>query len=310
MKQEFLQSLGAARQYLELGLVPLPSRMDLKAPTIEYARYRKETPDSWIYQEGVWQTTNIQLMTGVNTPGSLKILVVDLDGELAKKQWRAQCDAHGYNPGRSHAWFVRSASGGVHCYYRIQPSILSCPTRRLWGLWDTWGGDNRKGDWVKHSEVRILGDHSLVVAPPSRHVRLSEPYKWVGWHHPGFIPIPEDAPNWLMEMPGLSNMQQPDIKIKETNWQRIESGNWPDNLSHSQKLNLVASWGLKLHGRTSREGVYCYRIDSNEDHPSAIFNTDSGVYHDFVNGESLSLAALAVRLGVFKTRGDAIKATK
>ncbi len=64
--EDYRRALDAARLFVSVGLVPLPSRMGRKQPMLDsYKEYRTKQVERSVYSEETWRTTNIQLMTGV-----------------------------------------------------------------------------------------------------------------------------------------------------------------------------------------------------------------------------------------------------
>ena len=184
--------------YRKLGLCPLPSRMDIKGPMLTtYAEHYGESPVPESVYAG-WRTSNVQVLTGVKTPTPAKILVVDCDGPEALPIWEAMCSRHSFTPDA--CWVSRTGSGGYHYYFSLPATMESCPGGLIWGIWDTWGDDGR-GKWQKHKEVRILADNALVVAPPSIHVDTGERYCFDSRANPNRVRLPVEAPAWLLAMP-------------------------------------------------------------------------------------------------------------
>ena len=314
MQHEFRHALSAAKFFRSIGLVPLPSRMDRKSPTLaSYREYQSDEVPDCIYSQDQWRTTNIQLMTGALTSGATKIIVIDLDGQESVDAWKRMCSTKEYKP--DGLWIARTGSGGMHLYYRLQIELGSCDSRLLWGLYDPHGGQAGTGGWAKHKEVRLLGDGSLVVAPPSRHVRTGNEYRWVGKWSPAVYALPAYAPQWLLDMPGLELPIQP-----EPSRPKVYARDAPrrgesrrdavlQSLSAEDKLRLAVSWGLRVgRGCSSRNTwVSCQAIDREDATPSAGFCPATGVYHDFGGSRlKLSLFDLAVSLGAHRDWMDAM----
>jgi hypothetical protein len=81
--------------------------------------------------------------------------------------------------------------GGTHIYYRLPIHLAFLPGRLIWSPDSTAG----------HHEVRLLGDRSLVVVPPSRHVKTGREYVWHARHSPDVVELPAEAPTWLLGLP-------------------------------------------------------------------------------------------------------------
>ncbi len=273
--------------YRELGLCPLPSRMDRKGPMLAtYADHYQGTP----VPESAYRvrTTNVQILCGVKTPTPAKILVVDLDGPEARDVWGRMCEHHGNAAARN--WVSRTGSGGYHLYYSVPPGVDEVPSGMLWGEWDTWGDDG-KGKWAKHKEIRILGDNSLVVAPPSIHVEAKRPYEFQGLNGPRHVWLPDPAPRWLLEMPRL---QRPRFEVEAPKPVYIprqpRTGKFYDRdevlaAVGANKLAIAKEWGLvtKTDIPNLKGWVNCYvprREDPRHSQPSGSFHFRDGVLQD------------------------------
>lgn len=314
MQHEFRHALSSAKFFRSIGLVPLPSRMDEKRPTLcEFKCYQHDPVPVGLYQPDQWQTTNLQLMTGALTSGPTKIIVVDLDGPEAVGAWKRLCARKGYT--HKGIWISRTGGGGIHLYYRLPVGTASCESRLLWGLYDPRGGQSGSGGWVNHKEIRLLGDTSLVVAPPSKHVKTGKDYQWIGKWSPAVFALPVEAPEWLLSEPGL---ETPTTAIKPsksaTSGYRPHSGESSRDtvlrsMTPDRKLALAISWGLRVRGGAhSRQAwVSCHALDREDETPSAGFCPSTGVYHDFGGSQlKLSLFDLSVALGAHRTWLDAM----
>jgi hypothetical protein len=320
MQHEYARALSAARFFRKIGLVPLPSRMDRKQPTFsEFKQFRSEPVPKVVYSEDEWKTTNLQIMTGAQTGGATKVVVIDLDGEMAPEAWKRICKAHDHKP--QGIWIAETGSGGKHLYYRLPPELERCQTRLLWGLYDPLGGPKGEGGWMKHMAIQLLGDGVLAVAPPSRHVSTGKEYRWIGKWSPAVFPLPAEAPRWLIDMPGLS------LPIKKTvaHGESVRrdnpvprrmhpDGKGPDRdaviaaIPPTEKLRLAQEWGLRLARNSDGRGgwVECHAIGRDDKTPSAGFDPKTGVYHDFGSATKLSFFDLAVSLGAYRSWLDAL----
>ena len=290
--------------YRQLGLCPLPSRMDVKGPMLStYADHYQGTP----VPESAYRvrTTNVQLITGVTSPTPTKIMVVDLDGPEARETWNRICDHHGNTA--SDIWISKTGSGGFHLYYSVPDDVASVPSGLLWGVWDTWG-DNGKGKWAKHKEIRILGDNALVIAPPSIHVKEKKPYEFQGLNSPKHIWLPAPAPKWLLEMARLlaprfdADTPKPAYIPKPID----RSGLYYDRDEVLQavgqnKLAVAKEWGLitKYDRPNPRGYVNCYvplREDPRHSQPSGSFHFYDGTLQDRKDLSTISFFDLGVLL--------------
>ena len=203
MRPEFRQALACAHYFRSKGLTVFPSRMDQKAPMLPGYKFTHyfggdcnpvTVPDE-LFEPDQWATTNLQIVTGTQHAGTLKVCIIDLDGEEAQETWGRMCAHHEYQP--EGVWVVESGSGnGKHLYYRLPDDATECRSGILWGIWDTWGRQG-KGDWQKHKEIRLFGDRTQIIAPPSIHVETGQPYQFVPGGSPRDVGLPALVPGWL-----------------------------------------------------------------------------------------------------------------
>lgn len=292
--------------FRKIGLVPLPSRTDRKGPAMKnYGCYWDQDVPESVFSE--WTYTNVQLITGAKSTGSTKIIVVDCDGPEAASVWKRMCAKTGHDP--REGWVSKTGSGsGWHTYYRLPGGVGECPSRRLWGIYDTFG-ENGKGDWQKHKEVRLLGDRSLVIAPPSVHVDSGKPYRFI----PGFGPadkrLPGIAPKWLIESPSVLPPRSVAEELKSAHV--IKRSIRPSDALMNrdavldaipERIALVKSWGLSCVSLEPNEAGWhsCKAIGREDKTPSGRISINGcyedrrepGVYH--------SLFDVGVLLGQFQ----------
>jgi hypothetical protein len=299
----------AARFYRSFGLCPIPSRSDVKGPALrsgELARFRdgEPIPELWT-EDAHWFGDNIQLVCGT----AWRLAVIDLDGYLAEIVWRRWVR----DRGAPRTWTVRTGGGGVHLYYTLPPGLPACPSRRIWGLWDA----TAKG-WTKHQFVEVLGDRSLAIAPPSRHVDTGTEYRFlVG---PGEIPRPAPIPIWLLDMPKITRHQTEHHmrgaprdggrrhKMSNQSLKRHDCREVLARLSEGAKLELAVGWGLRLASESPNAAGWhsCHAVGREDRHPSASFHPESGYY--WTCDEKLSLFDLAVALGAYDSWQEACDA--
>lgn len=279
--------------YYEIGWNVLPSRADRKGPVIDdYAHYRDgdRFPRDWYYSD--WWG-NIQLCCGV----PWKLLVVDVDGPRALQQW---CRWHVLGREWPETWTVRTR-GGRHYYYRIPEDVATCPTRKIWI-------ETRDRRIVKHSEIQILADKALVIAPPSRHVEKPHPvYAWMHGRQPGDLPL-ATAPLWLVnckawnppQIPRKVPRRRPVTRLAEQQYDSLEQ------IPPAEKIALARSWGLRLarDEPNSRGWISCHAIDREDTHPSASLHLESGVFWQ-AGKRAISFPALAVELGAARDMHEA-----
>jgi hypothetical protein len=292
----------AARYYRSIGLSPLPSRSDRKRPDlVEFSHLKTECPPSSMFTG--WSSPNIQLMLGYAAYGKTKIIVVDCDGEEAVSVWKEIMFVNG---GIGDTWTVKTGGGGLHTYFKVNEPVKS---GMLWGQWDTW----RKA-WVKHKEVRVLGDGSLSVAPPSVHVDTGIRYRFEGQTPASGAPIAE-APRWLIDMPRLATPRLVPDQAEDKTRTKWHSSDKCRLMDHGDVLGAIKdkaavarSWGLRVTSKTPNpNGWYsCRAIGRDDSNPSASFHGDAGIYVDMKTMESIGFFELGVRLGEFQFWADAV----
>jgi hypothetical protein len=316
-RRDIERALRCARRYRDLGYNPLPSKRDDKRPDLDSfcEFWREPIPDS-VFDE--WRAPNIQLMCGAQP---WRLMVVDCDGDGSERVWAAMRIHHGHID--EPTWKVETGGGGIHTYYRLPPRLDACPSRRLWGLWDTWAatdtakpGSPPKGNWLRHREVRILGDGALVVAPPSIHVETGRRYRFLPGHGPNDVERPALAPDWLIEFPAAIPPQTETPMIAPPATAPRKAPGRPLGTFYRREEVLAAikdkaavarRWGLRIVARKENpNGWYaCKAIDRPDDNPSASFHGRDGVYWESRDGVRLSLFDLAVALNAYETWQDA-----
>lgn len=312
MNVEFARAKKCVDHYRRLGLCPLPSRMDIKGPWLTtFAEHYQGVPvPEHVYDDKTWRTTNIQILTGTTSPTPTKVIVVDLDGPEAIDAWGKITAAHGYVPNKG--WVGLTGGGGQHRYFLLSPGMPECPSGIIWGLYDTWGEDG-KGKWARHKEIRILADNNLVIAPPSIHV--DPPYKRYEFAppDPNSYRLPEPAPDWLLGMtrlmaprftePKKVDPPKPYVRTSDRWYTREEV----IEALADQKLNIATNeWGLvtKQEIPNLNGWVSCFvpgREDPRYSRPSGSFHYLDGTFQDRKDLTSISFFDLGVMLGKFAT---------
>jgi hypothetical protein len=296
-----------ARFLRSLGYNALPSRMNIKGPMLAtYADYWDRPLPDGVYD--AWNTSNVQVMTGARW----KLAVVDCDGDEAHQVWRRMRNHHG-QVGPTPTWVVRTGGGGWHYYFTLPDDLPACPTRRLWGVWDTWAGPKHAGDWLKHREVRLLGDRALAIAPPSTHVETGATYEFLKGRGPDDFPRPAPAPAWLLNMPAIvtprtvEDVPTPPLELMPLGSPRRPAGAFPGRddvlAAVADKIALARSWGLRIasRGPNPKGWLKCHAIDRPDAHPSCSIHHESGVYVDLRDSVVLPFFDLAVALGRYPT---------
>jgi hypothetical protein len=274
--------------------------MDVKGPMLpNFAHYyRGEPVPESVYE--AWATSNIQIITGNTHHGPTKLLVVDLDGEESKAKFKRICTHNDYKI--KSPWICRTGSGGIHLYYLLPSDAEKCPSGMIWGLWDTFGDDG-KGRWEKHQEIRVLADNALVIAPPSIHVDTGERYAFLPLCGPNEIAVPEEAPGWLLAMPRLSS---PRTQAERPKAPRMEHQTYSGAFHRREevlaaipdKVAIAREWGLDFAASHPNESgwVSCYAVGREERNPSGSFHADGGIYQDRMDMSTCSLFDLGVLL--------------
>jgi Bifunctional DNA primase/polymerase, N-terminal len=297
------RALECATYLRTLGLTPLPSHTHDKLPAGgKYTHYYDgaAVPES-VYDE--WSKPNIQVITGVSHLGPTKIVVVDLDGDEAPDIWKKLCFHNRYEP--SSTWMTRTGSGGTHLWYRLPPGVTECKSGIIWGVYDTWGEEGN-GGWMKHKEIRILGDRALVVCPPSVHVKTGERYRFMPGCSPREHRLPEVAPAWLLAMPRLVSPRFQDAKPRHV----IRP---PERLSGRHymrqevldaipdKVALLKAWGLKFDRETPNASGWAscfvpWRETPENSRPSGTMHCLDGTFQDRKDNTSMSFFDVAAIL--------------
>lgn len=302
-------TLCCARYFRRLGLCPIPSRMDKKAPILKLRSLYDGWPVSeYVYTKSYWRTTNMQVLTGTTTPTETKIVVVDIDGNESWTQWKKLCAEH-HSEKISKTWFAQS-NRGWHIYYCLPKGVEECPSGILWGIWDTTMNSGR-GGWQSNCEIRLLADRSLVTSPPSYHVSSGAKYTFLDGLSPKEHLLPIMAPEWLLAMPRLKPpvfhqenskpLYQPKLnELPDDQYSRGEVLN-----AVADKLKEVVKWGVVFPTYHNRgEWLSCFvpdREDPKRSSPSGSFNLESGCLYDFATGLTKTFFDIGVATGRFAT---------
>jgi len=275
--------------FRERGFNPLPSRPDAKRPMIRFAGFWATPYPAAEFER--FETTNIQLVLG--RPWGL--IAVDLDGPEARQRWATM----GRVP---RTWVTHSGGDGLHLWFTV-PKQGPYITKRV-----VWRGEG------KHSLIEILGDKSLLMAPPSIHPTTGERYRFLSRaESPAGLPMPAPAPAWILALPGeriapalaplpaASQRTAPRLTRHETGGGRAGRTYRRDEVLAAipDVPALVQSWGVRLTGRPNANGWWpCHAIDREDRNPSAAIHVRSGYYSDLGSGRRLSLLDLGVHLGI------------
>lgn len=271
------------------GWNPLPSRADRKRPELgSYAEYWDTPIERTILAN--WTAPNVQLMCG----SRWRLGVIDLDGELAVSAWQS-LTLHRDNP---RTWMVKTGSGNWHLYYALPDGLDEFPSRLVWD-----GGE-------KHQRIDLLGDRSLVIAPPSLHIETGRPYQFaIG---PSDMPEPAQMPEWAVSLSDCRSVPEPAPMpvAAATSHDDAATGHFSRRAvldAISDKVALVRSWGLRILGRRPdhRGWWRCRAIGRADRCPSAGFHGRSGYYSEPPN-RRMSIFDLAVYYHRYGSLSDAI----
>jgi hypothetical protein len=272
------------RAYRAMGYNPLPSSSYKKQPKVAFRRvcgWDQIGPDSWLDIP----TVNIQVMTGV----PWRLAAIDLDGPTAVALWESWTLYRPVPP----TWRVASdPAKGMHVWFTLPDSVESCPKRFLWRL-----------EGEKHAAIEVIGDRSLITAPPSRHVRTGRRYRFLPGSSPRSVPRPAEMPGWLVEKcsaPAVElfprapvTLPAPAAGCRARYLSRDVLAAIPD------KGAVAKSFDLRIVGDgPNHDGWLECRAIGRDDHtPSASFNIRSGFYIDHRDGVKLGLFEVAVATG-------------
>lgn len=262
--------------YRERGYNPLPSSCEAKKPLCTYAEYWEHQTPSDLFDR--FPTTNIQIMTGARW----RLLVVDIDdaqGDILSRWHRmSRCDS------LPSTWITCSGGNGLHIWYST-PTNLSLPISKCVIHQGTG----------KHQAIEILFNRKLLMVPPSIHPVTKRPYRFLTGHGPEEIDWPTPLPNWLRH------------KLEHEVIRHCASLGTPRAI-YEGVVQLARSWGVRFTGKHRNDWWECHAIDREDVKPSAAMHQKAGVYVDSGNGTKMGLAALAIRLGIYRTYQEALDA--
>lgn len=166
-----MMAFDLRNKYVDRGfnLVPLRSRDKIPA-VAELSEYfgrmsRHDELENWF---GSGKDYNVGIITGSIS----NLIVIDIDGDEAKRTFQAVAAALSSNLQEAikSTMSVRTGGGGAHLYFKTDKPI------------------NHKKLWVGegHNEVAIKGEGGYVVAPPSIHPS-GKPYELVNDVYPVFL---------------------------------------------------------------------------------------------------------------------------
>ncbi len=277
--------------YRMRGFQPLPSSPDKKKPLCRFAHWwESKAPDDLFKR---FPTSQIQVMTGIYW----RLLIIDLDGEDAKKRW----DRMGRTP---RTWITHREGGNSHHIWFKIPQWVSGPLPTGF----VWRG---KED---HSGIERLCDHALVTVPPSRYVKDNRlRYRFLDHAHSPFgLGIPANAPRWVLDLEILRLRPvaiEDQIVSNPVSWNHSRRVATPASIRMDRdevirSINPIAiarEWGIRFDGKPTQKGwVPCKAFNREDKIPSAAIHRATGVYVDRGSGLTLSFFDLAVSIAGFK----------
>lgn len=269
---------GWAELYAARGIPVLPSRTDKKAPCCKFRHYADdgEFPPLSLFDEH--RTPNLQAVLG----SGYGVIVVDLDGPEAPAVWESWGQ-------HQRTWTTHSGGDGLHLWFRVPDWRRERPVRPA----VLWKG---RGD---HSQIDLLGDGKLAMAPPSLHPGTGRRYRFLAGLSPMDVPVPAFAPAWLFKRRAVG---QPDRKPRP-------GPGWLAAIPN--KVERARGWGVEFTGRRGPSGWWeCRAVGRRDRKPSAAVHEESGYYVDLGSGERMSFVQLAVALGAFASEEEALDALR
>jgi hypothetical protein len=292
----------AATFYQTMGWNPLPSDPALGHPPYTYTSLRDSGAPDRIWDH--FPLPCVQVPTGRRWG----LVVIDLDGEVARDAWQAWTLHRPIDP----TWTVESPRGGLHLWFEVPRAGAPIPWRFLWRLPDP----SRKDGWAKHEGIELLGDGRLAMAPPSYRIgpggRRRE-YSFTTGRGPSDIGRPAPLPDWIFLLPDVKLPRRfHDLKPR----MRFKAPGGPvaGRLDHRavfraipDKIAVAQAWGVRFATTEKNPAGWCrcHAIDRPDRHPSASFNPETGAYSE-PGRTYLRFFELAAALGVYPTWQDAV----
>jgi hypothetical protein len=285
----------AATFYQSFGWNPLPSDPALGHPPYTYTALRDSGAPDRIWDH--FPLPCVQVPTGRRWG----LVVIDLDGEVARDAWQAWTLHRPIDP----TWTVESPRGGLHLWFEVPRDGAPIPWRFLWRLPDP----SRKDGWAKHEGIELLGDGRLAMAPPSYRIgpggRRRE-YSFTTGRGPSDIGRPAPLPDWIFLLPDVKLPRRFHGRIARMRFKApgmAVAGRFRFRAvldAIQDKTSLAASWGLRIASRVPNDAGWlrCHAIGREDRKPSASFHAESGYYWE-PDAPRLGLFELGVALGAF-----------
>jgi len=205
---------------------------------------------------GWWQTYplgNVGCVLG-QVSGLVRVDVDGDPGEAALHDW-----SQGDLPP---TWEFHSSAGGRGLLY-LWPQDQPCHTVI------------KSSPDGEHTELRLMGNGSQTVLPPSRHVSGSV-YAWIPGHGPDDLPL-APAPSWVISRmqvqprpprPTVTDQGAPDLTYARELLRFIpNTGSYDDWIRIGMALHHTgADWGLALWDAWSQQCPAKYHVDDQDSH--------------------------------------------
>jgi hypothetical protein len=301
----YVQAAQAARGLVAHGYNPLPIHSGEKRPALPkgWTKYRElPIPEKWLDR---WWAEGAQVLTG----SRWGLAVIDIDGFAGLEAWTALAMYRRL----PRTWTVLSGGNdsahfGMHLWFSVPPD-QPMPSRRLWGVWDPDANKGR-GGFLGKPGIELLGDGRQVIAPPSIHGRTGRAYTWADDRSPAEIEHPAPLPEWIWVLPAVKAPVRPQSRPVSLPVERPGprgSYDFEDVLAVVRdKARVASEWGLRIASRGyNLSGWYsCHAINRPDEHPSASFHAERGIYWDS-SGEVFGFFNLAVAMGAYRSASQA-----
>ncbi len=279
------------RSYRMLGLNPLPSRSDKKAPCCPYSDYWTTAVPHSVYASH--RTSNVQVMTGARW----RLAVIDLDGPVAIEAWRGMSM---YNDNPDTWEVVNDPAKGRHLWYTLPEDVEAIASRFVWRL-----------DGVDHANIELIGDRKLIMAPPSIHPATGRRYHFLAGHSPADMDRPALMPRWMIDLADVdAKPMAPSVPPapRPCGGPRPAGSYGFDEVLNAigDKVALAREWGVRVTGKRSTKGwAECHAIGREDRNPSAGIHEETGIYYDCRDKVRLGLFQLAVAIGAYSGVSEA-----
>ena len=280
-----------AKRYFDIGLNPLPSRLDMKRPAMTTYAQERDNGCPWLEWSRRSSPVNVQLATG----SRWGFVVLEVDGDEAQEilaTWTL------FDPLPA-TWECASGSGrSIHYYFAASLPIASRISQGA-----LWLGNE------PHVGIELLGDSALAMVPPSIHPKTGQPYTWTrspwdtklapmpAWLKGMLVePVQEAAALRAPARPSLGPLR-PFYRCEDV---RAALGD---------PVDLLRSWGVQIVSKQPNAAgwLQARSIFRQDRHPSAMVSAKTGDYWESDMGRnSMNLFKLGVVLGIYPDTRHAV----